>query len=238
MFRIGICDDEKTQIEYLEELCGRYFQEIEQECEFIRFLSGEEVLAYAGEKFQLLFLDIELKDMDGIQVLKRMEEMDVVWRIVFVSSHTESVFYTFGLKTLDFGVKPVTYAQVKRWISIAMREYDENVIIKCHTLNGKKWIRLEEICYLEAEGNYTYIVGKYNRQLVTGNLKAWEMQLSERAVIRIHKSYLLNLNFLNGIERDWAQLLNGVKLPIGRQYKKAFQEAYKNFIKSRVRGRV
>ena len=116
--RIGICDDKKNEQTQLENLCKQYFEKSGTEYELVKFQSAEEVVDYCkhakGERIDLLFLDIEMQGMSGIELKDRILKEDAVWRIVFVSHYKEKVFESFGLKTLGFVVKPIGYIEAKQ----------------------------------------------------------------------------------------------------------------------------
>lgn len=238
MFLIGICDDSEEERQYLKQMCERCFTELGQACEYRCFASGEEVLAYSGQRMHLLFLDVEMGQTDGIQVLHALEETDHVWRVVFVSYHRESVFQSFGLKTLDFGIKPVSYDQIKRWISAMIRENRENAVLQFVTPCGERRLELEQIYCLEAAGNYTYVYEKENRFLTVGNLGAWEEKCSRFALVRVHRSYLVNLLLVKQISKDEIILENGRRIPVGRKYREDAKERYKQTIYTMMRGRI
>jgi len=126
MIRIGICDDDKMQREVMKQMCEKFFETAGIPFEAVTFTSGEEVASYSQHHLLLLFLDIEMEGMDGIALMKYVEKMETVWRIVFVSGHEEAVFDTFGIKTLGFIRKPVVYVQLEKWLNVALQEYSNN----------------------------------------------------------------------------------------------------------------
>lgn len=238
MFLIGICDDREEEREYIKQMCERCFTELGQACVYRYFSSGEEVLSYSGQPMHLLFLDVEMGQTDGIQVLHALEETDHVWRVVFVSCHRDSVFRSFGLKTLDFGIKPVSYEQVSRWISTMIRENRENLTLQFVTPGGERMLELEQIYCLEAAGNYTYVYEKENRFLTMGNLRFWEEKCRQSVLARVHRSYLVNLLLVKQFSGDMVILENGRKIPVGRKYRETAKERYRQTIYTRMRGRI
>lgn len=238
MFSIGICDDEKLHREYIRELCERFFADYAQPHEFIEFSSGEEVLAYKRGKLHLLFLDIEMSGIDGIKVLRRVEETDWIWRIVFVSSHEEAVWEAFSIKTLEFARKPVDYYQIEKWLKVAIRENEENIVLEYITGMQKSYKPLEDIYYLEAAGNYTYLHEKNESELVNDNLKQWQKKMEQMPMVRIHKSYIINMQHVKKWEVDKVTLTNREELAVGRQYAKDAKEKYLAFVKKQALGRM
>jgi len=244
MFLIGICDDEKFYREHIKEFCEQYFVQYPQEHEYIEFASGEELLAYREEmensdsKLHLLFLDVEMGEVDGIEVMRRVENADWIWRIVFVSSHEEMVWNSFGIKTLAFSRKPLEYHQVEKWIETALRENRQNIMIKYTSGTQQGYIALEDIYYLEAQGNYTCLHTKEQTILLNENMKQWQKKTEEMSIVRIHKSYLINMMHVQKWEAGRVILENEVVLSVGRQYAKEAKEIYFAFIKEQVINRM
>lgn len=238
MFLIGICDDNAEEREYLKQMCERCFDEMGYSCECRCFSSGEEAVSYSGQRLHLLFLDVEMGELDGLQVCRALEDTDRVWRVVFVSSHREAVFGSFGLKTLDFGVKPVSYEQMCRWISVMIRENKENTILHFAAPEGERLLELEQIYCMEAAGNYIYICTEAEKFLAAGNLKLWEEKCRRSVLVRVHKSYLVNLLWVKEFPGDVMILKNGKQIPIGRKYKADAKEKYRQTIYARMRGRI
>ncbi len=238
MFYIGICDDEDLQRQHIRKLCEQFFTEYAQSYECVEFISGEELLQYTGERLHLLFLDVELGGMDGIEVMHQMEEADWIWRIVFISNHEEMVWNSFGIKTLGFVRKPVEYFKLVKWIKIAIKENQENLVYE-YTAGREKYCKtLEEIYYLESSGNYTYLYELNEKKLINDNLKYWQKKMENAPIVRIHKSFLINMQHIKTWEADTVILSNGIVLPQGRQYKRTAREAYLAFVKRQVKGRM
>lgn len=236
--RIGICDDDLLQRKYMNELCQQYFQKIEgisYECILLK--SGEELIAYQGEMIDLLFLDVEMENLDGIQALKYLENSKNVWRIVFVSSHAEYVWDAFGKKTLGFECKPLPYERIEKWINLVLLEMYNNFPIEYSTPDGKQWIKLEDLYYIEAQKNYVNLNTNKDKYLAFGNLKFWEQKLKDRCkMLRIHKAFLVNPLHINSMKKDTV-LDNGIQLPIGRRYQEQTKKDYESYIKEKIRGR-
>lgn len=145
MILIGICDDEKMHRINVRQLCERYFTEFPQERSYMEFASGEEVLAYQGERIHLLFLDIEMGDASGIDVLNSLRESNRIWRIAFASSHGEQRLDTIDMKTLTFLDKPLSYEGVKKCLDITVKENTQNISVTFTLMDGKRDVELSEI---------------------------------------------------------------------------------------------
>lgn len=237
MFLIGICDDDEIYRKELVGLCNEYMKCNNLECEIVQFSSGEEVLAYEGDKICLLILDIEMGKIDGIEVMRRLEKSSMVWRIVFVTSHEECVWDSFGLKTLGFATKPIKNDKLEKWISIAVRENKERQLIEFETTQGNVYKYVDEICYIKACGNYSLLYDGNSEILVNGILKIWQDKLRDTTIHRIHKSYIVNFVNIKKLECDKAIMQDGSVLNIGRLYREKTKTLYKEFVYGLAMGR-
>lgn len=237
--RIGICDDDLSQRKCMKELCDQYAQEtgaLSYECVFLK--SGEELIAYQGETIDLLFLDVEMERLDGIQALKFLDSAKNIWRIVFVSNHAKYVWDAFGKKTLGFECKPVSYERVQKWINVVLAEKRDNLLIEYNTPNGNQWIKAEELYYIEAQKNYVDFNTSRDKCLAFGNLKSWQEKLKDGCrMLRIHKAFLVNPFHIISMKKDTI-LDNGIQLPLGRRYQEQAKKEYDAYIKERIRGRL
>lgn len=244
MFLIGICDDEALHRQHIRELCEQYFKTYPQAHEYVEFTLGEEVLEYqevaenSGARLHLLFLDVEMGELDGIEVLRKAEAADWIWRIVFVSSHEEMVWNSFSIKTLEFARKPVEYRQIEKWLNTAIRENKENVMLEYTSGILKNYIALEDIYCLEAERNYTILHKKDENILMNENLKQWQKKTEIFPIVRIHKSYLINMLHVRRWEAGKVILDNDAEFSVGRQYMKEAKEVYHAFVKKQAMNRM
>ncbi len=239
MITIGICDDEEMHRRGIREVCEQYFTENELEHEFVEFASGEDVLnCNVLKKIHLLFLDVELGGVDGLAVLKYVEEAEWVWRVVFVTSHAEAVWDSFGIKTLGFERKPIIPEKIMKWIQVAIHENRENVVFDFITTGGIMYKSVEDIYYLKAEGNYTYLHTRSERWFINDKLKLWEEKMKQTSMVRIHKSYLINMAHVRKWETNNVSLENGETFSVGRQYAKKAKETYYNYVREQAMRRV
>jgi len=237
MISIGICDDEQQHRQYLKELAERYFLEYPKEHAYVEFSSGDEVLAYRGERIHLLFLDIEMGNTSGLDVLDALRENDSVWRIAFASSHPEQRLDTIDMKTLAFLDKPLSYVGVKKCLSIAIRENEENIRVTFTMLDGKKEVELSDIFYIQAERHYASVFTTKDNFMGFDSLKQYEEQLRGTSMTRIHKSFLVNRQYVKKMLAEEVVMVDGKHLPIGRKYNSAVKENYLDFVRSVTIGR-
>lgn len=234
---IGICDDESYFIEQIKFYCENYLEEISDDYEFVIMQSGEEVMDYQGEVLDLLFLDIELGGIDGIDVMKNIMYSPRVWRIVFVSTHEELVWDTFSIKTLGFCKKPVDEKEIGKYIQCALSELKKDVRIMFKKNDEDTYIRLSDLYYIEGRESYVEVHTRDKDFIVTGKLGDWEDKLKDTSIVRIHKSFMVNMEHIR-IEGTKVHISDlGEELPVGRTYKNKVQEKYAQYVWESMRDR-
>ena len=226
---IGICDDEKLCIDRTLECLEQAKRELGIDYKYITFSSGEELLK-SKEHIDILFLDVEMDGISGIDAMKQLEEKDNVNYIIFASSHSEYVFDSFGFKTMGFLCKPIVYEKLFKEVKKLMDKLMNTEPIQVNVDGRDILISPDDIMYVSGERNYVRVVTRQNEYLTYGNMKAWEEKLVKSSVIRVHKSYLVNLKYITNIS-DVASFINSdEEIPVGRKYKEEARGKYKDYL--------
>lgn len=226
---IGICDDEKICIDRTLECLEQAKKELGVEFKYITFSSGEELLK-SKEHMDILFLDVEMDGISGIDTMKQLEEKDNVTYIIFASSHSEYVFDSFGFKTMGFLCKPIVYEKFLKEIKKLIEKMSNTEPIQVNVDGRDILISPDDIMYVSGERNYVKVVTRQSEYLTYGNMKAWEEKLVNSSVIRVHKSYLVNLKYITKIS-DVASFINTAdEIPVGRKYKEEARGKYKDYL--------
>ena len=232
MITIGICDDEPYWREMLIKSCCVFLNDCGQKYEIVEFSSGEDVLTYDGHEILLLFLDIEMAGISGIDVMDKIRDNSLFWRIVFVSSHDELRWDTLDIKTLTYISKPVDDIAVAKCIRTAVRENGRNKTIVVNTISGDVRLKADDVKYIKAQKNYVVIYCKDTVLSGYDSIKELEEQLKETTLLRIHKSYLVNLQYVTDVNYRNLTMLDGTIIPAGRLFYQAYREAFFAYIKT------
>ena len=156
---IGICDDEKICLDRMIECLDKASKALETEFQYKSFLSGEELLK-SNENIDILFLDVEMDGISGIETMRLLESKENVKFIIFASSHSEYVFESFGTKTMGFLCKPVEYEKVLKEIKKVIEKINAKKQIEPVEINvdGRNvFISPEDIVYISGEKNYVKV---------------------------------------------------------------------------------
>lgn len=246
---IGICDDRREEREYLQALCKEYADNKKEICEYVLFSGGEEVLEYCEDSenpvIDLLFLDIEMNGMSGLELKEAVTKENKIWRIVFVTSHMESVLDAYGIKTIGFVPKPPTYEQIEKKLRIVEDEQKENVTFEIRGYKNEILrIKLSDVAYLKAAGSYTEIYTYDALQknesyiLSTKKLGDIEKHLSGLPIVRVHKSYLVNLEHVSEVGTSVKLRDIRDEIPIGRSYRETVKFRFYEYGKRKIRRRL
>jgi DNA-binding LytR/AlgR family response regulator len=233
MLRVAICDDQPIFVERLNEQLSTYADQNEAVIAIHRFSSGIELLSY-NEPYDLLFLDIDMPELDGMAVAKILRNQNAPALIVFVSSHKEHVFNAFEVKAFRFLVKPTQQADVDAVIAQALQEIQVNkpnlIVVE---LSSCKLIQLPtaDILYIEALGKSTYIRTVNESYETRMPLKHFEQTLCLQDFYRTHKSYLVNLKQVQSHTQQEIIMLSGDKVHLSRLKVSAFKKAFIQVLK-------
>ncbi len=174
-----------------------------------------------NEKVDLVFLDIEMPNMSGIDLVKNFE----VPQIIFITSKSEFASEAFELDVTDYIVKPVELPRFLKAANKAKEIYDSKGIAEVHTdhvfiKQDSRYIKikLEEIFYIEALADYVNIYLENKRHTILSTMKAIEAKLPDDQFVRVHRSYIVRIDRIKEIEDN--TIVMGEKLiPVSRSYK-------------------
>lgn len=188
-------------------------------------------------KADILFLDIDMPDLSGLDFVRCISDLNTI--NVIISSHPEYALEGFQLNVFDFILKPLETARfehtAKRIYDFAQMKdkasaYDvlfenEKIIFKeGHNIVN---LNLNEVIYLEAYGDYTKIVTDKKDHLTLTTLGSFLESLPEGKFKRIHRSYVVPNNRISSYAAKTLTLFNGVILPIGKTYLKETKQVLK-----------
>ncbi|MEP6804838.1 MAG: LytTR family DNA-binding domain-containing protein [Flavobacterium sp.] len=193
------------------------------------FESAENALPFIEEqKVDILFLDIDMPGLNGIEFRKKTLEIPVC---IFITAHPEHAVESFEIETLDFIVKPLkldrfaqTVSRIEEFMEIKLKASLFESSIGGDTIYIKEGheqtkIKLHEILYLEALKDYTLIITDKKRHCVLSSIGNLLKEDHFQSFIRIHRSFAVQKQFINKINSTEIILNNNVSIPVGRSYK-------------------
>ena len=215
MFHVAVCDDNEFVCREIEKI-------LEDDCNVALdvFFSGERLYEamVRGTCFDLIFLDIELAKMNGVAVADKIrnELANEVTSIVYISAKEEYAMKLFKTRPLDFIVKPFTKEQILDAFNYAMRLSGNQKEFYEFKINQTYYkILLKDIIYVESSGRKIIIHTAACDYTVYSKLDEIESNFNNN-FLRIHKSYLVNMNAIKEYQYDSVLLTNGIRLNISK----------------------
>ena len=217
-YRVAICDDDISQIEYIKSVVMKWSCSVGHASELSTFLSAEAFLFdYEVDKtYDILLLDVEMKEISGIELAKRIRKDNNRAEIIFITSHFEFTGEGYEVDALHYLMKPISENKLLEVLSKAAQKLSvepASVVITCDS----ETIRLYEadILYVESFLHYITIHTKEKEYKIKESISSFESKLSED-FFRIHRSYLVSLKHITAISRSWICLQNNMELPLAR----------------------
>ena len=216
-YRIAICDDEQNQIEYITSIVTSWSNHKGHSCEIRTFASAEAFLfEYEEDKaYDILLLDVEMKNMNGIELAKRIRKDNNRAEIIFITSHFEFVGEGYEVDALHYLIKPISLEKFTQVLTKAAEKLSvepPSVVISCEGETVKLYE--SDILYVESFLHYIVIHTKDNEYKIKENISVFENKVSD-VFFRIHRSYLVSLKYITRISRTSVNIGN-TELPLSR----------------------
>lgn len=224
--KIGICDDDEIVCREIEKHLRTYAEAEGFEVEITLFASGEALCAALEEEkamFHLLFIDIELGNVDGVTVGKNLRDnlRNEVTQIVFISYTQKYAMKLFEVRPLDFLIKPITYEKVCKILMVYRRLFpDRKSFFEYKKGKGSCLIVQEEIICVKCEGKKIHLVTVKEEIEFYGKMADAARQLETDKFWTIHKSFIINADYVSVFGKDTIEMVNGNVLPISKTHKK------------------
>lgn len=193
------------------------------------FSNAEEALEAIGKnKIDILFLDIDMPLLSGVELRKRALDIPAC---IFITSHPEYAVESFELDTLDFIVKPLkfdrfaqTIVRIEEFLEIKYKAqlFESSIggdVIYIKEGHEQTKVKLHDILYLEALKDYTLIITSKKRHCVLSSIGMLLKEEHFSSFIRIHRSFAVQKQFVEKINPQEVLLNNGVLIPVGRSFK-------------------
>jgi DNA-binding LytR/AlgR family response regulator len=224
-----IIDDEPMAIDLLRDYVGRVpFLELTGSCRDA-VTALEELQA---RPVDLLFLDIDMPDLTGIQLLKSLPHQPLV---IFTTAHAEYAVESYEFQAVDYLLKPIRFERFLKAVGKAQERHRSGaaprsaeppagmIFIKSGT--DIHPVDVDDLLYVEGAGNYVSFVTTEKAVLSLMNMTAALELLPERSFVRIHRSYIVAVRHIDLIETDHVRM-GDRRLPVGEKFRKNLSRLY------------
>ncbi len=224
VIRVAVCDDEQVCIDNVCSLLEKYFPE-NFACDVACYRSGEEFL-HAAETHpaDIIFMDIELAQLNGIETIRQLRKMRHGSIVFFVTGHTSYITEIFRLGSFQFLRKPINEEDFAKDIKRAVQLYRRNHYkLEVKTEGEVRHIAVGDIIFIEVYRKQVKIVTRDGELSHYGNISSYEKRLSGFGFVKSHKSFLVNLKYVAAVDAENIRLSCGDKVvPVSRSYRHEF----------------
>ena len=218
MIKFAICDDEPAMVRQLAGYLARYLEEHEVTAYSVSSFSNGRALLEAADGFDVIFLDIQMEEPDGMETARLLRGQGNHSLLVFVTVLMELVFDAFQVEAYDYLTKPLDAARFARTMDRVLRTLEQRATasIVIQQGSGCEVVPLSDVVYCEVLGRKVYlhkadgtVTGYYDR------LEQLERRV-DRRFFRCHRSYLVNLDYVRGCQDGQVLLSQGERIPVSR----------------------
>ena len=234
MLSIAVVDDEKAFSDRLCRFIQQYTAQNGIQADVTCFEDGMDIAEDFKSKWDIIFLDIQMKLLDGLATARRIRACDSEVIIIFVTTMAQYAINGYEVDAFDYVLKPLEYSQFELRMKKAVKEVEKR---KNHTfVYLKKWndwvkVSTDDILFVEVNGHtlkYVTAEETYEKRAKIGDA---EEELSGQPFSRCNLSFLVNLKQIDRISKDTV-IIGSHQLPISRNRKKDFLQAFTDYLEA------
>jgi len=230
-FRIALCDDAPLDRTYIRSILNSWSENRKQISHIVDFPSAESFLfRYAEDKaWDILLLDIEMGDMDGISLAKKIRQDNKSVQIVFITGFADYISEGYEVSALHYIMKPVKQEKLFSVLDRAVAAMQKSEAAVLLPLGGEmRRLPVEKIQYVEAFSHTVVIVTSDDAIQLKMPISELEKLLGD-TFIRCHRSYLVGLKHIARLSKTEVVLDNGKTLPLSRSAASVMHKAFVSY---------
>ena len=236
--RLAICDDESVVLSVVSGASASAFKKKGIQVEVMTFRRAKDLEERMKEvEFQLLFLDIDMPEMDGITFANKVRASNSRTDIIFVSSREDKVFDALRTNPGGF-IRKGRFLEdapevIETWLKNRPKEEAPRLLVQ--GVRETSSYALDTILYIEGEGKIQnlYIMNQKEPAQLRRSMQELEEVLTPQGFLRIHKGYLVNYKYIRRLEDTEAVLTNGERIPLSRRRVQEIRKRYLELMRGR-----
>lgn len=228
-----ICDDDNKCGDIIRKYLLKYCEERNITCFYDSFDEGQKALE-SETKYNIAFLDIEIGDISGLEIAKKLKEKNKNIIIFFITEYDKYIDDAMDLFALRFIKKPLNYQRFYTGLDKAIELInDETIELFLKDTNIVQKIKSKDIIYIETDDHKVKVVTTMGVFYSSDLIDYWEKKLTHISFYRIHKSYILNLDYIDQYKRNEVKLTTGELIGISYRNQPNFRKYFYDYLKRR-----
>lgn len=232
MIKVAICDDDRIIINEIRKAIETY-----DKAKFTikEYNSGEELVG-TNEKFDVIFLDIDMGGINGIETAKRIRPYDKDVKIIYVTSYTDYMNLAFSVHAFGYLNKPVKeediHSQLNEVLNYITEEKEE--VLEFITLDGRVRLSPNEIYYFEYLNRKVILKTLDKRYMLKEKITTIAEKMDQYGFYVPHKSFTVNLFHVKSIKGYDIYMMDGSLIPLSQKKSTEFRDEFNKFLEKRI----
>lgn len=226
---IALCDDNKSAVEQLKELIQRYLEKEKIEATLLSFFNAEKLLAYDKE-IDILFLDIDMPEKDGIQVGREFRKRGSQCKIIMATGREDRFKETYHFSPFRFATKPFMKEEVEEYLEEVLKTFIGRNKMEFYYARVPYQMEERQIQYIRAYDGYVEakIKGRDVLMRKETSLGKLEEELDVRLFYRVNREYMVNMYYIEDYKSGIVYICD-LQIKVSRRNKKEFEKKFQEF---------
>lgn len=233
MFNIAICDDDLNIVRQMKNLIESYEKE---KCSVSTYSSGEELLK-ARENFDVIFLDIDMSGIDGIETARQIRNTDKDVKVIYLTSFTDYVNLAFSVHAFGYLNKPIKKEEIYKQLDEAIiyaRPKENEKLIEFITTDGIKRLAPKEIYFFEYLNRNVQMKTLTDTYILKQKITDVSKFMNQYEFLMPHKSFTVNLFYVKSVKGYDIYMMDGSIIPLSQKKSVEFKEQLNIFLGNHI----
>lgn len=227
--KIAICDDEKVYVEKIGKIVESFFSTKNIECSIECFFCGEDLIA-CDEIFDIVFLDIEMKKLNGIETAKKLNNKSNHTKIFIFTSHNQYLDDAMDLNIFRYIDKSSSPERIVAGLQKALENLQLNDIVILTADKESVIISKNDIIYIEVKYKKVYVHTINEKYISRQKMEYFKDQLDTGFFAVPHNSFIVNMNHIKRFKRDSLDLTGGYNIAVASRKQASFKKQFMAFM--------
>ena len=231
MRKIVVCDDVELERQMLKDLLLLHFQEKGERVAVLEYESGENLIADVEEEYlraDLLFLDIHMRGMNGLDVARELRKIGWMGAIVFLTASPDYAVESYEVQAACYILKPYDIEKIKI-LTDQILEKQKKKRISVKSQRQKRYPGIDDIMYMESDRHVVTIHMRDGSSILTQEkMRDLKSRIGQKRFLHCHQSYLVNMDYIRDVEEEFV-LADNSRIPIRVRGRKQVLEEYDQY---------
>lgn len=236
MIKIAICDDDLITLNHTKEIIENYDK---KDLQIYSYKSGEKLLE-SKEKFDIIFLDIDMNGINGIEAAKKIRVYDKKVKIIYVTNYTDYTYSAFSVHAFGYLVKPIKEEDLHKQLDEALSymKEEEECLVEFITEDGLVRIDINKIYYFEYVSRKILMKTSDKTYIIRGKISVINDEMKKFGFEMPHKSFVVNLYNVKSTKGYDIYMMDESIIPLSQKKSTEFRRALNIYLSNHVEKRI